>query len=125
MRRKCQIVDRRSREIDFDFSDRLNGVGVEQDTALLGNLCDSFDREDHPRFVVRPHHRDEDRFVGDCCSDTLGTDITELIHIDKREFCSVFFEEVEGFKNRWMFYRRGDDVVFGRVFEDMFEKDTF
>ena len=81
--KKNNILEIVSRFIDLiyrDFSNSLNAVCVKEYASLTTYLGDLFDREDHPRFVVRPHDWDECRFVGDeafnhmCFDDTLFVD---------------------------------------------------
>ena len=54
-----QEIDRATLEIDRRASRRLNRVRVEDRADGLRLLGESLDREDHARFVVGPHHRDE------------------------------------------------------------------
>src|ERR1035438_260151 len=49
--------------VDGNFADGLNGVRMENDSALAANLADFGDRLQYADFVVRRHDRDQDCLV--------------------------------------------------------------
>ena len=53
-----------SADVERDLADRLGGVGVEEDAALVAEPADRADRVDRADLVVRRHHRDEDGPIG-------------------------------------------------------------
>ena len=56
--------------IDADLSDRLHGVGVQEQmlltccTPLFYDICNLSDRLERADLVVGVHYRDQDRFIG-------------------------------------------------------------
>src|SRR5713226_7236271 len=65
-----ELVSGERRQIDIHLVDVegnlaqcLDGVGVEEHTALAAELADLFQRLQHADFVVRSHNADQDRLV--------------------------------------------------------------
>ena len=56
---KREKMGRQFFQIDRHFSDRLDGVGVKEDTFRAAKLSDFFERINYAGFVVCPHHRDD------------------------------------------------------------------
>src|SRR5208283_1948653 len=54
-------IDGRISQIDWNFSDRLDRVGMEKDTALPGHFGCLLDGKNHPCFVVCPHEANDCR----------------------------------------------------------------
>ena len=51
-----QEIDRGFLQVDLELADRLDGVGVQKDSALLADFRDLPDRQDQTGFIVGPHH---------------------------------------------------------------------
>jgi len=60
-----QVIHRHVLHIDLDLPRRLHRIAMEQHPARLANLRNLLHREQHPRFIVRPHQRHHRRGIRD------------------------------------------------------------
>lgn len=66
--------------VDFYVSDRLYGIGVEQNACLAADGSDFFDRVDGSDFVVGKHDGNQSGLGADGAAVSSGADLTLAVH---------------------------------------------
>ena len=66
-----QQIDVICLHVDRYLADRLRGVGVEEDTALMADFADGANILQRADFIVGPHDRDENRVGPNCRAQLL------------------------------------------------------
>ena len=97
--------------VDRHFADRLHAIGVEQNAALAADLADLRHRLNHADFVVGVHDGDQNRFVRNGLAQHVQIDQAVAFERQIRNPVAVLLKLLAGVEHRFMFRRRGDDVI--------------
>lgn len=98
-------------EIDWQFADGLDGVGVAEDVFLATGLGDFGDGLDDAGFVIGGHEGDEDGVWADGFCDGFCVDGAVLIWGDEGDLEPLFLEVFCGGEDGVVFDGGADDVV--------------
>ena len=91
-------------------------VGVEQDTMLMSNLTDLFDRLNGTNLIVCKHHTDQNGSRTDSFFQLIQLDLTKLIHIYISDLKSMFLQPVTSMQDCMMLDLRCNNVIsFGSI----------
>lgn len=111
MPRKRQEVNTKFLHDKRHLPRRLHGVGVEQDAAGRGDPSQLADRLQHPGFVVRMHHRDQDGPVRDRRLDGRRVHASGRVHPQVSHFRPGGLQGLAGSQDRRMLDAARDDVT--------------
>ncbi len=75
---QAEQIDGVGMDVERYLADRLGGIGVENDAALVAEPADLGDRIDRTDFIVGGHDRDQDRPIGECVGDGVGRDADQI-----------------------------------------------
>ena len=116
-------MNRQFREIDRHFPDRLDRIGVKEESFGAAKSGDLSERKNNAGLVVRPHHRN-DRGVGpDGSFQFAKIEMTLLINRDDRRLAATPNERPAVIQNRVVLDGGGDDVTpLGRHLEGGMER---
>ena len=90
------------------MAESLHSVRVQKRAASMDNIGDFFERLDGADFVIRVHHRHENRVVGQGVGDGLRRDGPELVYRQISDAEAKRFEKMGGFGDGFMLNLRGD-----------------
>ena len=115
VRRQRDEVRAEGVDVEVEPRRRLDGIDVEQEPAPRpDDLRDLGDRLDRADLVVREHHRDEDRAVGDRPLDVLGVDAAVAVDRDLHDLEAELLEVLERVADRVVLDGRRHDAVSAR-----------
>jgi hypothetical protein len=115
--RAVELVARYGQEIDTqlsslrgDFSHRLGGIGVEDDSMLASDTTDIRDGLSGANFVIGVHHGNQDRGRRHRALHIVGVDSAEGIHRQVRDLSPNPFQKPAGIDDRGVLDLRRDDM---------------
>jgi hypothetical protein len=107
-----QQVDPEGGDVHRDLAQGVHRVAVEQRPGLVGDLRHRGDVVQVPDLVVREHHRDQHRLVGDRRPELLEVVAAAAIHSEQAHLRPVLrAQEARHVEDRLVLDRRRDDVA--------------
>ncbi len=106
-------IDAESFYVEGNFSGGLDGVGVEIDVALCGELSNLCERLHGAEFVVGVHDGDKRGVGTQRFFDLIDSDDAVGIYGEIGDGDAVFFKRLAGVKDGFVFDVGGDDVLGG------------
>src|SRR5271156_914730 len=97
--------------IDGDLADRLCGVGMENDAALVTQLADFGDRLYHSDFVIRGHDGDKDSLVVHGAIELIKIDQAILLHRKIGDPIAILLQSFAGVEHGLVLGNSCNDVV--------------
>ena len=109
--RQAEQVDAHVVHVERDFARRLHRVGVEQHAASLAQPADVADRLERADLIIRGHHADQERPLGDRRLHLLRRDPPVAIHRQDRHAEAVAFQPPQRVEHGVMLRGDRDQVV--------------
>ena len=100
VRGQAEQVDDVGLDVERYLADRLGGIGVEHNAAIVTEPADLGDRIDRPDFVVGGHDRYQDRPLGQCVGDGRGRNASIFVARNDRDLPALPRQPLERVENR-------------------------
>ena len=111
--RKAEQIDPHFLDVERQLADRLGGIAMKQDAAILANSTDLGDRLNHANLIVRHHYRNQKRIVTNRRFDARWIELSRIaaarwLHRQQRDVKTFAFEPRKRIKNGRVFRHEAD-----------------
>ena len=111
MRRERNQIRARALDVERDFSDGLNGVGMEENALFFADFGDFRDRVDRADFVIGEHHGNQDRAAAYRLTHIFSAYAAILIDRKIGDLEALGLKIMASIQNGLMLDGRRDDVI--------------